>query len=63
MSQRPSPDQTTRWISHTAVSIAAGALVGKRSGTGGFIIGFVVAALLHEALDAPVAVLFTEAGI
>jgi hypothetical protein len=57
------PDRTARWISHAAVGFAAGVLVGKKTGTGGLIVGSVAAVLLHEALDAPLAVLLSEAGL
>ena len=49
------PDQTARWISHALVGFAASALIGKKAGGAGAILGFVLAIIAHDALDAPVA--------
>lgn len=49
------PTATDRTVSHLLVGLLAGAVVGQKAGIAGFIVGGLAAALLHEALDAPVA--------
>ena len=60
------PTPNTRYVAHTAVGIAGGAIVQKWLGTGGLIV-FLVSGLLviwiHEALDAPVAHVMAELGL
>jgi len=54
-SKRPRPTKTDRLISHAAVGLAAGALVGTKKGLGGFLVGALVGAGAHALLDAPAA--------
>jgi hypothetical protein len=58
--KRPRPTKTDRLISHVAVGLAAGALVGTKKGLGGFIVGALVGAGAHAALDAPTAQLVAD---
>ena len=63
VARKPSqPDHAARFLSHLVVGLVAGALVGKRSGFGSFLAYGLVAAALHEALDAPVAGVLSDLG-
>lgn len=63
MKRKRQPDPETRFVSHLLVGCAAGAATGKRSGFGWFVAAALVAALAHEALDAPVAQVLTDLGM
>jgi uncharacterized membrane protein YeaQ/YmgE (transglycosylase-associated protein family) len=62
MNNASHPDPETRWLSHLIVGCAVGAVAGKHSGTAGFITTAIIGALVHEALDAPIATLLTDIG-
>lgn len=57
MSQQPDP--FARWVSHALVGAAAAGLVGlfvaKRSAPSAQLVSALVAVMLHERFDAPVA--------
>lgn len=55
MANQNQPSRTDRIIAHAVVGVGVGALVGKRTGLWGFIVGAVVGVVVHEALDAPAA--------
>lgn len=59
------PTNTTRTAAHMVVGVAAAVIVPKLTGKGigAAIIGAIIAAYLHELLDAPVAKVMVSAGI
>lgn len=59
------PTNATRTVAHIAVGVAAAVAVPKLTGKGdgAAIIGAVIAAYVHELLDAPVAKAMVSAGI
>lgn len=63
MAIRPQPDPEARWLSHALVGVAVGAVVGKSAGTAGFIVAALTTMVVHEALDAPVAVVLADLGV
>jgi hypothetical protein len=62
MNGRRQPDQNARLLSHALVGIAVGYLIGKEKGLPGFITGLIVSTVVHEAIDAPVAQIFSDFG-
>jgi hypothetical protein len=53
MSGQPQPNQTDRIVSHVIVGLVVGALVGRKAGVWGFVLGGLLAAGAHELADAP----------
>ena len=57
------PSDGDRLVSHAAVGLVSGALVGSQKGWPGFIIGAALGVAAHEALDAPVAGIIADLGL
>lgn len=59
--RRPSPQ--TRLLAHVLVGLFAGAAISRKTGTDTFPVAAVLAALAHEALDAPLAQGLADLGV
>ena len=58
------PTPSTRAVAHVVVGLAAAIAAKKLFGTGGGVVaGFVLGALFHEMLDAPVARAMANVGL
>lgn len=55
------PDEASRLIAHVLVG-AAGAYAFRRAGATGGIVGAILGIVVHEAFDAPVALVLSEVG-
>lgn len=58
--KKPTPE--TRLMSHLLVGLGAGSIISRKVGANAFLIGAILTALAHEALDAPVAQILTDLG-
>ena len=63
MSPLRQPDPVARWLSHAIVGLGIGYIVGRQTGTVGFVVTAAASAITHEYLDAPVAQLLSDAGV
>jgi len=63
MTASSGPTPAARLLSHLLVGLAAGALVGKKTGPTGGVFLALLAVAAHEALDAPVAAELTRLGL
>lgn len=60
MSNQNQPADLDRVISHVLVGLAVGAIVSRKAGKWGFLVGALASAVAHELLDAPVAGIVAE---
>jgi hypothetical protein len=63
MTPSSGPTPAARLLSHLLVGLAAGALVGKKTGPTGGVFLALLAVAAHQALDAPVAAELTRLGL
>jgi hypothetical protein len=62
MNPKRQPDPAARWLSHAIVGLGIGYIVGKQTGSVGFVVTAAASIVAHEYLDAPVAQLLSDAG-
>ncbi len=63
MNGKRRPDPAARLLSHALVGVAAGLIVGQRSGPGAAALSALIAIAAHQQLDAPMADIVAELGI